>query len=478
MCVEGERIVLTKRLGLVSGWWWMLAVALLARPVLANDGPTSLEEQVELVISSFRAQELAAFEAMEQAATPEEGRAVFRRKAPDRVAYFDKLFALASTAPGSPGAREALIAIVEECDRFFRSPYHLPMSRAMAELAQHHGDDPEAIRLGLGLENTPDEPSDTLLRRFYASAKGHEARGLARLALANYLVRKQQFAKGARTSPERSVYRNMGPPGTDGQPTDVPVPQDDAGYAYKLHLAQCDPEAIGSEALRLYQEVIADYGEVRALSRRDRQFQKALEQSPPSLRGQKLEAEGIARIRSRLERVPTLAQAAQAALDDWLKLVVGQPAPQIEGVDVQGKPLRLADFRGRVVLLVFWGSWCGPCMAQVPEEKALLERFQGRPFSVVGVNCNEDAEAARAAMEREGMTWPSWHDGEDDGGPIAEEYHVDSFPSAFLIDARGILRARDARGPGLIPLIETSLHAAESDDSPEPPTSTEPAANP
>ena len=137
----------------------------------------------------------------------------------------------------------------------------------------------------------------------------------------------------------------------------------------------------------------------------------------PTLNGRPLTEEDQRKLKARLDQIPTLAEAAIARLDDWLNLAIGKPAPEIDGVDVEGRPLKLSDYRGKVVLLLYWGSWCGPCMQQVPQERELTARYKGRPFTVLGVNCKEPAENARATMEKEGMTWPSWHDGEEHGGP-------------------------------------------------------------
>ena len=93
-------------------------------------------------------------------------------------------------------------------------------------------------------------------------------------------------------------------------------------------------------------------------------------------------------------------------------------------------------------MLVFWGSWCGPCMAMVPHERDVVARLKDQPFALLGVDCKDDRETARKAMAREGMTWPSWYDGAADRGPIAERYHVRGYPSIFVIDAEGIIRAR------------------------------------
>jgi thiol-disulfide isomerase/thioredoxin len=126
-----------------------------------------------------------------------------------------------------------------------------------------------------------------------------------------------------------------------------------------------------------------------------------------------------------------------------LNLAVGKPAPEIEGVDFDGKPLKLSDFKGKVVVLVFWGSWCGPCMAQVPQERELIERLKGQPFALLGVDCEADKETARQVMARERMTWPNWFDGAQGTGPIANRYHIRRYPSIFILDHQGVIRGRD-----------------------------------
>ena len=129
-----------------------------------------------------------------------------------------------------------------------------------------------------------------------------------------------------------------------------------------------------------------------------------------------------------------------------LNLAVGKPAPEIDGVDFDGKPLKLSDYHGKVVVLVFWGSWCGPCMALVPHERELREHLKGQPFALLGVDCEANKVTARGAMARERITWPNWYDGARGVGPIANRYHVRDYPSLFILDARGIIRGRDPGG--------------------------------
>lgn len=135
-------------------------------------------------------------------------------------------------------------------------------------------------------------------------------------------------------------------------------------------------------------------------------------------------------------------------------LKIGRPAPPITGEALDGRPMSLADYRGQVVLLVFWGSWCGPCMRMVPHERELAERFHGKAFAIVGVNCGDVQEDAKATIARERMTWRCWWDGEETRGPIETDYDVSHWPRVFVIDAEGIIRSIDPEAEELGRTIE------------------------
>jgi thiol-disulfide isomerase/thioredoxin len=111
-------------------------------------------------------------------------------------------------------------------------------------------------------------------------------------------------------------------------------------------------------------------------------------------------------------------------------------------VDFDGKPLKLSDYKGKVVMLVFWGSWCGPCMAKVPRERELVERLKGEPFALLGVDCENNKDTARGVMARERMTWPNWFDGAPGSGPIAHHYHI----RRYRLSSSSMERASSANG--------------------------------
>jgi thiol-disulfide isomerase/thioredoxin len=156
-----------------------------------------------------------------------------------------------------------------------------------------------------------------------------------------------------------------------------------------------------------------------------------------------------------------LGKAAEDLRFEIRHLSPGKAAPELEGVDQDDKPLKLSDYRGKVVLLVFWATWCGPCMAMVPHERELVKRYAGRPFAVVGVNGDGDIAyppgekpidnkaKVKAIMKREGITWRSFRDALKDPVTnrwqvpgISRKWNVDGWPTVFVIDHQGVIRHR------------------------------------
>ena len=138
-------------------------------------------------------------------------------------------------------------------------------------------------------------------------------------------------------------------------------------------------------------------------------------------------------------------------------LAVGRAVPEIEGVDVAGKPLKLSDHRGEVIVLTFSGIWCPSCHHLYPQQRDLLKRYQGRPFAVLSVDTDEDKAPLRQAIAAGEVAWPCWWDG-GVGGPITLRRGIDSFPTVFVIDRKGTVRFKDIQGPQLDEVVETLLN--------------------
>ncbi len=146
-------------------------------------------------------------------------------------------------------------------------------------------------------------------------------------------------------------------------------------------------------------------------------------------------------LRSPKEEAPLLKKLAEDNLFALEHFSLGKEVPEIAAEGVDGKKFRLSDSRGKICMLNFWASWCGPCMQMVPVERALAQRMQGKSFALIGVNGDAILPDAKRAMEREKMTWPSfWNGKEGPKGPIATAWNVHGWPTIFVLDAKGIIR--------------------------------------
>lgn len=137
-----------------------------------------------------------------------------------------------------------------------------------------------------------------------------------------------------------------------------------------------------------------------------------------------------------------LARRVDALRFELEHLQVGMVAPDFEALDEHGNRWKLSEYRGRVVLLDFWGLWCVPCRAMLPDARSLVQRLANEPFSLLGVNSDGDPGTLRERLEREGVSWRQALDG-DTNGPIATRWNVKSWPTLVLLDANGVIRSRD-----------------------------------
>jgi thiol-disulfide isomerase/thioredoxin/predicted esterase len=165
-----------------------------------------------------------------------------------------------------------------------------------------------------------------------------------------------------------------------------------------------------------------------------------------------------------------LNKMAQAQLKELRFRAIGKPAPEITGIDLDGQPIALSQYRGRAVMLNFWGTWCFPCMKLVPHERELAARFQGQPFEIVGVNCDGDVDKARNAVARTGMTWRSFRNQAGNSQAITSDWKVLGYPTVYLIDHHGMIRKRWIGSPPpdeLAQMTGTLVDAARQKLAPE-----------
>ena len=132
------------------------------------------------------------------------------------------------------------------------------------------------------------------------------------------------------------------------------------------------------------------------------------------------------------------------------RLAPGSPAPEFELTTPDGKKLALKDLRGHIVLIDFWASWCGPCMDEMPNVKAIYEKYHDRGLEIVGVSMDNNKANWERAIERAGLVW---HHVSSLKGmnrcPVAKLYQVVAIPKLYIIGKDGKIIAKDLRGEEL-----------------------------
>ncbi len=117
---------------------------------------------------------------------------------------------------------------------------------------------------------------------------------------------------------------------------------------------------------------------------------------------------------------------------------VGESAPSFTLVDLEGNPVTLSDFRGKVVFLNFWATWCPPCRAEMPEIEAVYQEYKDKGVVVIGVDILEPEDVVRQYVQQGGYSWTFVL---DTSGEVAVNYEVSAIPTSFFIDREGIIQA-------------------------------------
>ncbi|UCD56947.1 MAG: TlpA family protein disulfide reductase [Candidatus Hydrogenedentota bacterium] len=139
------------------------------------------------------------------------------------------------------------------------------------------------------------------------------------------------------------------------------------------------------------------------------------------------------------------------------QLCKGQAAPLFDVDGLDGKKIRLKDLRGKIVLLSFWASWCGECVADIPMLKELYREFgMNERFVMIGLSLDRSEQALRRFVKNQEMNWPQGLLGDWSQSRIPSQYAVSFIPTKFLIDQNGVL-VDVLRGPKLREAIEKAL---------------------
>jgi RNA polymerase sigma factor (sigma-70 family) len=401
------------------------------------DGRDSGEIELEALAKKWAEGKKRFDSALEKETSPQKQEEAARRFLPAYDAReVEALFAIEKRHRGKPAGLYALNFVVIQAGQFGDPdiPLTRGRERALVLLREHylrHED------LDVALADLHHGPilfgGEELLKAVSEKSPHEHVRAAALYYGAQLLARKATFVANCKTTPKL-----------------VPASEQARWMARweqrtLERLGKFDVAAARKDAERLAKRVLAEYPKVdvpvRAVDRSAFYKPQRLEKAAPD------------------QRTPTYAKRAERLLFELRHLSLGQKAPSFEGRDANGKPFRLADLEGKVVVLMFSAGWCGPCTAMYPELRELKKKFADKPFTVVTVMADPEVKTVRAAIEKGDITWPAVWDGQD--GPIASRWNVNAYPTLYVLDRRGTIRStRALRGEDLAEFVGELLKEA------------------
>ena len=124
--------------------------------------------------------------------------------------------------------------------------------------------------------------------------------------------------------------------------------------------------------------------------------------------------------------------------------LLGKPLG-IKFAAVDGRQVDLEKLRGKVILIDFWATWCGPCVREVPHVKSVYDKLHPKGFEIVGISFDQKKNALQSFVLKEKMGWPQYFDGKGWDNKFGARFGIESIPTMWLVDKKGLLRHVDAR---------------------------------
>jgi thiol-disulfide isomerase/thioredoxin len=140
-------------------------------------------------------------------------------------------------------------------------------------------------------------------------------------------------------------------------------------------------------------------------------------------------------------------------------LVEGSTFPVFNETDLAGKPLSPANYKGKVLLIDFWATWCGPCVGELPNVKKVYDKYHPKGFEIIGISLDKEKQKLTDFLKSKEIPWAQYFDGKGWANKLAAKYGVQSIPATYLLDGSGKIIGRDLRGEELEQAVSKAIGA-------------------
>ena len=138
-------------------------------------------------------------------------------------------------------------------------------------------------------------------------------------------------------------------------------------------------------------------------------------------------------------------------------LVPGAVFPDFDEKDLDGKSISVGNYKGKIVLVDFWATWCEPCMGEMPNVFKVYQKYHDKGFEIIGVSLDEDRDSLLAVLKQNNIPWPQFYDGQRFKNKLAAKYGIDGIPMNYLIGKDGKIVDSNLRGDDLDAAVAKAL---------------------